>query len=74
MVKVITSSNCTACKATKKTLDKYGVPFEEVNVDNDETTRQEAMSMGYSALPVVIVDEDTSWSGFRYDRLRELAA
>lgn len=74
MVKVITSSSCTACNATKKTLNKYGIPFEEVNVDNDEATRQELLSMNYTALPVVIVDEDTSWSGFRYDRLRSLAA
>lgn len=74
MVKVLTSSTCTACDATKKTLNKYGVPFEEINVDQDEAMRQEALSMGYLSLPVVIVDDETSWSGFRYDRLRELAA
>lgn len=60
---------CQACAATKRHLRLRGVDFTEVVVDRDERARDALAALGYSTLPVVVVERGgrppTHWSGYR---------
>ncbi|CCQ18437.1 putative glutaredoxin NrdH [Rhodococcus sp. AW25M09] len=46
-----------------------------VDIREDDTARHfVTCELGYLQAPVVVVDEDTHWSGFRIDALDKLAA
>lgn len=71
-VTVYTADKCMQCHATKKQLDHVGIPFREVNVDEDDAARDTVTALGYSSAPVVIVEGATGvehWSGYRPDRI-----
>lgn len=72
-VTVYTSEGCVACKATKRHLDKAGVPYTEVDVRTDLAALDRLKAMGYLELPVV-ADGAEHWSGYRPDRVAALAA
>ena len=78
-ITVYSAKSCSRCFTTKKALDKAGLSYEVVDVDKDEATRNMLTERyGYSALPVVVVDDPNAgewhWSGFRYDAIRSLAS
>lgn len=73
-VTVYSKPNCQPCRATKRTLDQLGVPYIEVDVSVDTEARDFVVSLGHLESPVVFIDEGRHWSGFRRDRLAELAA
>jgi glutaredoxin-like protein NrdH len=73
MVTVYTKPACVQCNATKRALDKAGVDYTTVDISQDEQAREAVMAMGHMQAPVVVTD-DAYWSGFRPDRLKELAA
>jgi glutaredoxin-like protein NrdH len=73
---------CGQCEQTKKVMDRKGLSYNEINVDEDEDARKlvqesaEAMKAS-PALPMVVVTrpgkgEATVWHGFRYDELKDL--
>lgn len=71
-IKVYTSPTCQPCRAVKRWLDKRGIGYEEVdatvNVDDANAIR----ALGYSAAPVVIVNDgagDVHFGGFNPDLL-----
>ncbi|WP_267888809.1 glutaredoxin domain-containing protein [Mycobacteroides chelonae] len=67
-------SECYKCNLTKKRLEKEGVPFSEVVVDDElaAVLRGE----GFSSFPVVKVDlgdgATWSWCDFRFDDIQRL--
>lgn len=71
-VTVFTKPNCEPCKATKKWLEQKGVPFVAKDVTQDEEALAEMKRLGYQGVPVVIVDANTNWYGFRPDMLAGL--
>lgn len=71
-VTVYTTTACPQCTATKRQLDKLGVPYTEINIEHDEEARRRVTDMGFVAAPVVVAGDD-AWSGFRYERLGALA-
>lgn len=73
-ITVFTKNDCAQCTATKKMMTEKGIEFTEVNVLEDKRALERLKLHGYQSLPVVAVGGlDNSWSGFRPDRIGELA-
>lgn len=64
---------CVQCDATKRALNKAGIPYDVVDdITEDPDALATVKSLGYVQAPVVITSED-HWSGFRPDKIKELA-
>ena len=72
-ITVYTKLACVQCHATFKALDKHGIAYETVDITQDADARDRVMSLGYLQAPVVMVDDDEHWSGFRLDRIKALS-
>ena len=73
-VTVYTKPACVQCNATCKALDKRDIEYSKVDISADYQARDYVMSLGgYLQVPVVVAGDD-HWSGFRPDRICELAA
>ncbi|ERT58825.1 glutaredoxin family protein [Peptoniphilus sp. BV3C26] len=55
-VKVYTSNTCPYCTMAKEYLKDRNIEFEEKNVQTDKEARSELMNMGYTGVPVIIID------------------
>lgn len=64
---------CVQCDATKRAFMKQGIAFDEVDVTADPAAADHLKSLGYSQAPVVFAGSE-SWSGFRPDKIKQLAA
>lgn len=71
-VTVYTKPACVQCNATYRALDKKGIAYNSVDVSQDPEALERLKAMGYMQAPVVVADED-HWSGFRPDKIEELA-
>jgi len=69
---VFTKPGCFGCKLSMKKLDDLKLPYQAVDVTQDEEGRQRVQELGYRQLPVVVAG-DQHWSGFSPDRLTALA-
>jgi len=59
--------------ATVRTLDREGIEYEYKDMALDPEAYAEAKALGYFQAPVVVAGED-HWSGFRPDKITELAS
>ena len=71
-ITVYTKPACVQCTATKKALDRAGLEYELVDITQDDEARDYIMALGYLQAPVVMAG-DQHWSGFRPDRIKEVA-
>ena len=71
-ITVYTKPSCVQCTATYRALDNKGLEYEILDLSVDETALEAVKALGYLQAPVVITDED-HWSGFRPDKINELA-
>ncbi|WP_394334556.1 glutaredoxin domain-containing protein [Mycobacteroides abscessus] len=69
---VYTKSGCPQCDATKRSLARLRVPYRAVDVGADPDSREVVLTLGYRALPVVVLPDGRHWAGFRPDRLAQL--
>ena len=68
-VKIYTTSSCPFCIRAKRLLEARGIPFEDIDVGNDDALREEIMQRtGRRTVPQIFIDE-RSVGGFE-----ELAA
>ena len=70
------SGFCGMCKATERALDSAGIEYTEVILDDVDQAQIEEWktTLGTNA-PIVVTDTETgSWSGFRPDKIGELAS
>ena len=74
MIKVYTKPNCQQCNFTKNFIIDNDITAEFVDVTQDKNALSYIKELGYNAMPVVYVDEDTHWFGFRPDELEKLVA
>lgn len=57
MIKIYTTPSCPYCYTLKKFLEEKGFKFEEVDVANDETAREEIVKKtGKMELPIIEID------------------
>ncbi|KFF58416.1 glutaredoxin [Cryobacterium sp. MLB-32] len=74
LVTVFSKPACVQCTMTYIALDKAGVTYTVVDVtENTAALEYVTEDLGYSAAPIVVVDEHNHWSGFRPDRITALA-
>lgn len=70
-----TGSACMRCTMTKRLLVQKGVRFVEVDIRTNRAAREYIVDeLGYTEAPVVVVSDEDHWSGFRPDKLVELAS
>jgi glutaredoxin-like protein NrdH len=72
---IYTKNNCVQCNATKNAMDKQGIEYQLINLDQEPDEIETLKSLGYRQVPVVMAADD-HWSGFRPDKisaLRQLA-
>jgi glutaredoxin-like protein NrdH len=72
-ITVYTKPSCVQCNATYRALDSKGIEYDVLDLSEDPAALERVKSLGYLQAPVVITDED-HWSGFRPDKIDELAA
>ncbi len=72
-ITVYTKPSCVQCNATYRALDAKGIEYEVHDVSEDAVALEQVKALGYLQAPVVVTDED-NWSGFRPDKIAELAA
>lgn len=72
MIKVFTNPTCVACEQTKRYLEKKSIPYEVIDLSQDEDALNKVIELGYKSAPVVVTDDGSSWSGFRLDKLSAL--
>jgi mycoredoxin len=73
-IKVYTTRWCGDCQITKKYLSKFGIPFEEIDIENDPSAAEYVMQVndGRKSVPTLVYDgEATSLSRFSRDKLDE---
>ena len=71
-ITVYSKPSCVQCNATYRALDKAGLQYEVVDITEDETAREYAMSLGHLQAPVVVAG-DQHWSGYRPDQIKAIA-
>ena len=71
-ITVYTKPACVQCNATFRALDKAGVDYAKVDITVDSDARDYVMGLGYLQAPVVVAGGQ-HWSGFRPERIRQLA-
>ncbi|WP_017430569.1 glutaredoxin-like protein NrdH [Vreelandella jeotgali] len=72
-ITVYSAASCVQCKATYRELEKQGLSYTVINLDETPEARDDLVQLGHRQLPVVTAGE-VHWSGFRPDRIRELTA
>ena len=72
-ITVYTKPNCVQCNATYRALDSKGIEYDVLDLSEDPAALAHVKSLGYLQAPVVVTDED-HWSGFRPDKIDELAS
>lgn len=71
-VTIYTNPNCVQCDQTKRYLDQKNVAYDTVDLSTNEEALKMVLDLGFKAAPVVITPTD-KWSGFRLNKLAELA-
>ena len=72
-ITVYTKPSCVQCNATYRALDAKGIEYEVLDLSVDEAALAQVKELGYLQAPVVVTDEE-HWSGFRPDKISELAS
>ena len=63
-ITLYTKANCPQCTATKRQLDKRGLPYTTVDITANARISDRLRNEGWRQMPVIIAD-DESWSGYR---------
>jgi glutaredoxin-like protein NrdH len=72
MVTVYTKPACQQCNATYRALDKKGIAYTSLDISKDAAALENLKALGYQQAPVV-TSPIGDWSGFRDDKIDELA-
>ena len=73
-VTVYTKPDCVQCDATKRTLSKHDIPFIEIDLSDNMEVLDRLKAAGWMRAPIVETADGETWSGFRPDRIRDLAS
>lgn len=72
-VTVYTTPGCVQCDATKRALSNHGIAFAEVDLGANPDVLDRLKADGWQRAPIVQTGDGQAWSGFRPDKIRELA-
>ena len=69
-VTVYSKADCMQCNFTKKWLMDEGLEYEEIRADlDDKALAYVKDELGFNSLPVVVIEGEVPFHGFRPDRL-----
>ena len=71
-ITVYSKPACVQCTATYRALDRAELEYTVVDISQDSEARDYVMSLGHMQAPVVVAGGE-HWSGYRPDRIKELA-
>lgn len=72
-VMVYTKNGCPQCEMTKRFLTGEEIEFTSINIEEDEKALEYVKhTLGLTAMPVVVVEGEEPFTGFRPDKLEEL--
>jgi len=71
-ITVYTKTGCVQCDATERALDKKDIAHRTIDISTDTEALARIKALGYLQAPVIVTDQD-HWSGFRPDKIEELA-
>ncbi|MGW9552451.1 glutaredoxin-like protein NrdH [Citricoccus zhacaiensis] len=72
-VTVYSKPACVQCNATYRALEIKGIAYETVDMSQDSEALERVRALGHLQAPVVITANGDHWSGFRPDKIEELA-
>lgn len=72
-ITVYSKPSCPQCDWTKRGLNKHGIQYSEVDITQDADALAQIKNEGFASAPVVFAGTE-KWSGFRPDKIKELAA
>lgn len=72
MIKVYSKPNCMQCKYTKIWLDEHNIEYVELDVEKNEEYLQEMKGLGFNSLPLIVIDGQEPFTGFKIDKLEAL--
>ena len=70
-ITVYSKDKCVQCNTVYRALNKQGVEYEVVNIQEDEQAREYVMSKGHLQAPIVESKLDM-FSGYRPDRIKAM--
>ena len=68
-VTVYTKKNCPQCMMTKEYMDALNIEYETIDVTDNDEAREHVKELGFTSLPVVVVEDGQAWFGFRPDNI-----
>ena len=71
-VTVYTKKNCPQCMMTKEYMDALNIEYETIDVTDNDEAREHVKSLGFTSLPVVVVEDGEAWFGFRPENIELL--
>lgn len=71
-VTIYSKAGCGECVFTKKYLEQNGVDYQEFNLTQEPQYLQTVTDLGFSSLPVVVIEGQEAFSGFQPQRLETL--
>lgn len=71
---VYSKPSCVQCNATYRALDAKGIPYDIVDLSENDAALEYVKELGYAQAPVVVVDEHDHWAGFQPDEIARIAA
>ncbi|TRY27508.1 glutaredoxin family protein [Brevibacillus sp. LEMMJ03] len=70
---VYSSTNCGFCKQLKTYLEEQNISYEERNIDENETYREELRRLGVMSVPLTLIG-DKQILGFNPTRIKKALA
>jgi glutaredoxin-like protein NrdH len=68
---VYTKNDCPYCEQTKDKMNHLGVDYEVRNVSEDPDALKFVKSLKVRTMPLVYIDENTHWSGYKPELITE---
>lgn len=70
-----TGPTCVQCGLTYRVMASKGITYTVVDVTTNKAALEYITEdLGYSQAPVVVASDQNHWSGFRPDKIAQLAA
>lgn len=69
-VTVFTKPSCVACDATKRTLKKKGIVYDEIQLTPEKV--EEFKSQGFMSAPIVVREDGHTWAGYKLDEIKKV--
>lgn len=73
IITIYSKPDCVQCHATYQALERKSIPYQVIDLTQDDEALQFVRKLGYQQVPVVVADQEY-WSGFRPDMISRLSA